>query len=169
MTRGEMLKVFALMKLAWPKAPMLCPDKLKETVSLWTFCLPEVDFLTGIMATVQLCRTSHYPPSIAQMREAAEECLENLDREIDDAILSMRNEHYFGHVNRDRMERAVALMGGEERLLIPVDENFSRYDIEGFREAYLKVCQEEAQQAMRALRQSTQTLNPYEDEPQRLE
>ena len=169
MTRDEMLKVFALMKLAWPKAPMFRADKLKATVSLWTLCLPEVDFLTGIMATIQLCRTSHYPPSIAQMNAAAEDIRKNLEREIHDAILSMRNEHYFGKVNRDRIARTVALMGGEKRLLIPIDENTSRYNVEGFRETYLLVCQEEAQQATLALQQTMQAIDSRGDEPQRLE
>ena len=72
MTREEMSGIFALMLLAWPNAPMLRPENQEATISLWTLCLPEVDFLTGQMAMIELCRTCHYPPSIAQMREAAE-------------------------------------------------------------------------------------------------
>ena len=162
MTRGEMNQLFALIRLAWPNAPMLRPEKLKETISFWTFCLPEVDFLTGQMAMIQLCRTSHYPPSIAQMRETAESIQKELEGEIHNALLAMRNPCYRGHGNPDRAAQAVALMGGEERLLIPVDKDTARFDIEGFRDAYRQVCQEETRQMIRA-------LSPHGDEPKRLQ
>lgn len=151
MTRKEMSEIFALMLLAWPKAPMLRPENLEATINLWTLCLPEVDFLTGQMATIQLCRTCHYPPSIAQMCETAEKVRNELDREISDALLSMRNRHFYGMRNESRSERAIALMGGEERLLIPVDENASRYNVEDFRDAYLQVCREEVSRTVAAL------------------
>lgn len=161
MTREEMSEVFALMLLAWPNAPMFREENLEATVSLWTLCLPEVDFPTGVMAAVRLCRTSHYPPSIAQMREEAEGVLNNLEREIGDAVLSMRHRLYCsGGCNPGRIARTVALMGGEERLWIPVDERASRFDIEGFRETYLTVCKEEALQSLPP---------PCEDGPKRLE
>lgn len=163
MTREEMSQLFALIRLAWPNAPMLRPDKLKATISLWTLCLPEVDFLTGQMAMIQLCRTSHYPPSIAQMRETAESIQKGIEDEIHHAILAMRNPYYrgFGPGNPNRAARAAALMGGEEGMLVPVDGDTSRYNIEGFRDAYLRVCQEETQQTILA-------LSPHEDEPRRL-
>ena len=161
MTREEMSQIFALMLLAWPNAPMLRPDSLEATINLWTFCLPEVDFLTGQMAMIQLCRKCHYPPSIAQMCETAERIQKELEGEIHHALLAMRNPCYTGHGNPNRAARAVALMGGEERLFIPVDEHTARLDIEGFRDAYHQVCQEET-------RQTIQALYPHDDNPKRL-
>lgn len=151
MTRKEMSEIFALMLLAWPKAPMLCLENLESTINLWTLCLPEVDFLTGQMATIQLCRTCHYPPSIAQMCEAAEKVRKELETEISDALLSIRNRYFYGDCNENRKTRAIALIGGEERQWIPINEREARFNIEEFREAYLRACQEEVNRTVAAL------------------
>ena len=151
MTIKEMSEIFALMLLAWPNAPMLRPENLEATINLWTLCLPEVDFLTGQMATIQLCRTCHYPPSIAQMCEAAEEVRKELETEISGAMLSMRNQYFYGGYDANRKARAIALMGGEERLWIPINEREAMFNIDDFREAYLRACQEEVNRTVAAL------------------
>ena len=82
MTRQEMTKLFALMMLAWPKAEMFQRDKMKPTIALWAACLPEVDFLTGQAATIRLCRECKFPPTIAEMREAAENVRKEISRKV---------------------------------------------------------------------------------------
>ena len=162
MTRKEMSEIFALMLLAWPNAPMLRPENMEATINLWTLCLPEVDSATGQMAMIQLCRTCHFPPSIAQMREAAEEVQKKLKEEINDAFLFIRHEHYYGKANPDRIERTIAMMGGEEHLLIPIDEHTSRYNFEEFRDTYRQICQMETRQAIGDV-QSVQALYPHDN------
>lgn len=85
MTRQEMTKLFALMMLAWPKAEMFQRDKVKPTIALWAACLPEVDFLTGQAATVRLCRECKFPPTIAEMREAAENVRKDVESRVKQA------------------------------------------------------------------------------------
>ena len=69
-----MTELFSVMLLAWPNAEMFKGGvaKLGPTIELWTACLPEVDFWTGRQAVVRLCRTSPFPPSIAEFKRQAE-------------------------------------------------------------------------------------------------
>ena len=149
---SEMSELFALMMLAWPNAPMFQPKRMEATVRLWTVCLPDMEFLTGQAAVIQLCRTCKFPPSIAEMRETEEEIREDIKREIRNAVLGLRNGRMcFGNTRRDRVEKAIARIGGEERLWIPINENESMFNIEDFKAAYLQLCREEMEQTVRAL------------------
>lgn len=82
MTVKEMGMLFALIRLAWPNAPMFHNGTLDATIRLWTACMPEVDFLTGQMATVQLCRTCKFPPTIAEMLAAATEAQKQIENRV---------------------------------------------------------------------------------------
>lgn len=151
----EMSELFALMMLAWPNAPMFQPKQPKQmeaTVRLWTVCLPDMEFLTGQAAVIQLCRTCKFPPSIAEMGRTEEEIRKGIEDEIHNAVLSLRNGgRYFSNTRPDRITKAVSRIGGEERLWIPINEREARFSIEEFRDAYLQVCQEEISQTVRAL------------------
>ena len=115
----EMSELFALMMLAWPNAPMFQPKQMEATVRLWTVCLPNMEFLTGQAAVIQLCRTCKFPPSIAEMRETEEEIRKEIKSEIHNAVLSLRNGRLrLGKTRPDRIEKAIARIGGEERLWI---------------------------------------------------
>lgn len=148
----EMSELFALMMLAWPNAPMFQPKQMEATVRLWTVCLPDMEFLTGQAAVIQLCRTRKFPPSIAEMGETEEGIRKGIEDEIHNAVLSLRNgRRYFSNTRPDRIEKAIARMGGEGRLWIPINEREAMFNIEEFRDAYLQVCQEEVSQTVRAL------------------
>ena len=152
MKAHEMSELFALMMLAWPNAPMFQNGKMEPTIRLWTLCLSEMDFTTGQAAVIRLCRTSKFPPSIAEMREAGEKIRKRIKGEADSVILSLRNETPFHSEKiRLRAEQAIELMGGEERLLTPIDENCSRYNVEDFRDAYRQVWREETRRTVQAL------------------
>lgn len=88
-----MTELFSIMLLAWPNAEMFKGGvaKLGPTIELWTACLPEVDFWTGRQAVVRLCRTSPFPPSIAEFKRQAEA----VDREVQTHISLIWNEIRF--------------------------------------------------------------------------
>ena len=79
MTRAEMTEIFSVFMLAWPNAETFRASskeeltaKLGPTITLWAACLRDVDYWTAQKATVKLCQTCKFLPSIAEMREAAE-------------------------------------------------------------------------------------------------
>ena len=123
MTRQEMTKLFALMMLAWPKAEIFQRDKVKPAIALWAACLPEVDFLTGQAAVVRLCRECKFPPTIAEMREAAEKVSKEIDSEVKQAyyIADMRGDFHDGYTPRmfmeERRREALGEMARELRQL----------------------------------------------------
>ena len=74
MTNKEMTELFSVMLLAWPQAEMFKGGitKLGPTIELWTTCTRDIDFWTGQQAVVLLCKTSKFPPTIAEFRQQAE-------------------------------------------------------------------------------------------------
>lgn len=79
MNRAEMTEIFAVMMLAWPNAEIFrapsqreLEEKLAPAITLWATCLEDIDAWTAQKAILRLCRTSKFPPSIAELREAAE-------------------------------------------------------------------------------------------------
>ena len=70
MTNQEMTELFSVMLLAWPQAEMFKGGiaKLGPTIELWTACTRDIDFWTGQQAVVLLCKTSKFPPTIANKR-----------------------------------------------------------------------------------------------------
>lgn len=75
MSVAEILRLFSLLLLAYPNAEMFKGDikKLKPTALLWSNCLQDIDFWLGQKAAMKLIRESKYPPTIAALREKAEE------------------------------------------------------------------------------------------------
>lgn len=113
MTRREMSELFLLMRLAWPNAPMFQPDKMKPTIILWAACLPDVDFLTGQAAVVRLCRECKFPPTIAEMREAAEGVRKEIESRVTNAYYIADAQKTFGNGYTPHMfmeERRQALL-----------------------------------------------------------
>ena len=87
MTRKEMSEIFAVLLLAYPNAETFKGGiaKLGPTISLWTKCLPEVDFWTGRQAVAKLVRECKFPPTIAEFREKAEQIQTEENRRIEEA------------------------------------------------------------------------------------
>ncbi|MGN0444213.1 MAG: replicative helicase loader/inhibitor [Acutalibacteraceae bacterium] len=72
MTNKEMSEIFAIWMLAYPSAEMFKGgiQKLAPTVKLWTQCFKDLDFDTAQRAAIRLCKTSAFPPTIAEFEKA---------------------------------------------------------------------------------------------------
>ena len=99
MTRAEVTEIFAVLMMAYPNAEMFkAPDKdslkakLAPTITLWTTCLRDIDFWAAQQAVIRVCQTCKFPPTIAEMREAAETVLHEVKSEINNAYLMARSE-----------------------------------------------------------------------------
>lgn len=166
MTRKEMTEIFSIMLLAYPNAEVFKGgiDKLGPTISLWTQCLPEIDFWTGQKAVIKLCRECKYPPTIAEFREKAENVESEIKAEIDAAWsmvrLSLRFDNktpqeVFAELPEGSRSRASILaMGGPERLLVEdlhhmgdgTVKTSTSMNFDGFAQAYRALLRGNAQE-----------------------
>lgn len=152
MNRAEMTEIFAVLMLAYPNAEMFkAPNqqalkkKLAPTITLWTTCLRDMDFWTGQQAVVRVCQTCKYPPTIAELREAAEAVLRDMRAEISDAYFWARNEVRLlkmreGETLEDaygrlpaRTRKTIDAMGGMEAFLPP---GSGMFNMAGFEQTY---------------------------------
>lgn len=148
MTRAEMTEIFALLMIAYPNAEMFraqtqqsLKEKLAPTITLWTACLREVDFWTAQKAVIRLCRACKFPPTIAEMLEAAQTVGQEVAQEIRCAYLQARSavllecgdpeEAYSTLPTRTR--KVIDEMGGMEAFLHPGEGMF---DMQGFMDTY---------------------------------
>lgn len=97
MTKAEVTQLFAVLALAYPSAELFkapsqqaLMEKLAPTIALWSTCLRDVDFWTGQQAVVKVCQTCKYPPSIAELREAADTVSQETRKEAENAYLDAR-------------------------------------------------------------------------------
>lgn len=138
MTEREMTELFSVMMLAWPNAEMFKGGarKLGPTIKLWTMCLADVDFWTGQQAVVQTCKTCKFPPSIAEVRKAADDVTRREKTEMENAFLALRNEILLCDGNLDeaykglpsKTRRVIDEMGGMERFAPPGAESYNTDD-----------------------------------------
>lgn len=150
MTRAEMTELFAVLMIAYPNAEMFkAPDqqalkeKLAPTITLWTTCLRDMDFWTGQQAIIRVCQTCKYPPTIAELREAADAVLRDMASEISNAyfwarnsVRLMREDESLEDVYRGlptRTRKAIDAMGGMDAFLPP---GSGRFNLEGFQQTY---------------------------------
>ncbi len=86
MNRKEVTEIFGVMMLAFPSAELFKGglEKLKPTIELWTSCTTDIDFWTGQQAAKELCKTSKYPPTIAEFREQAEQFMQRMTLYLDE-------------------------------------------------------------------------------------
>lgn len=113
------------MLMAWPNAEIFKGDKLKPTVLFWHRCLSDIDFCVAQQAVVDLCKTSKFPPSIAEFRKCAEEVADRLQEELGLAwnllCADLRRGRTLGEMYRDmadgsNVKRTIDIMGGPERI-----------------------------------------------------
>lgn len=127
MTNKEMTEIFSVMLLAWPNAETFRGgiSKLGPTIKLWASCTREIDFWTGQQAVTRLCKTSKYPPSIAEFREQAEAVHSSIKaeaRQLVDRIrlhnaLGQSDEAYYASLQDGSFDKAViAQLGGPKNL-----------------------------------------------------
>ncbi len=151
MTNKEMTELFSVMLLAWPQAEMFKGGiaKLGPTIELWTTCTRDIDFWTGQQAVVLLCKTSKFPPTIAEFRQQAEAVEAKISGCIDGAWAglrrSLRRNRRAERIDAARVRawyealppglirNAVDAMGGPDELIILDGEAL---DYHGFARAY---------------------------------
>lgn len=150
MTRAEVTEIFAVLMMAYPNAEMFkAPDKdslkakLAPTITLWTTCLRDIDFWTAQQAVVRVCKSCKFPPTIAEMREAAEDVKHQVKSEIEWAYMMARNAVNTimdGETLSDayaslpaRSKKVIDAMGGMEAFA-PADKPF--FNMAGFEQTY---------------------------------
>lgn len=150
MNRAEMTEIFAVLMIAYPQAEMFkaesqqaLKEKLAPTISLWTTCLKDIDFWTAQQAVVRVCQKCKFPPTIAEMREAAEDVKHQVKSEIEWAYMMARsavNTLMDGETLNDayaslptRSKKVIDAMGGMEAFA-PVDKPL--FNMAGFEQTY---------------------------------
>lgn len=151
MNRAEMTEIFAVLMLAYPNAEMFkAPDqqalkeKLAPVITLWTTCLRDVDFWTAQRAVVLVCQTCKFPPTIAEMQEAAEKVTAEVESEVNRAYLQLRDDVRYMTQNGKtlvqvyeslptRSRKVIDAMGGMEQFA-PSDSPM--LNMGGFRRTY---------------------------------
>lgn len=151
MTRAEVTEIFAVLMMAYPNAEMFkAPDKdslkakLAPTITLWTTCLRDIDFWAAQQAVIRVCQTCKFPPTIAEMREAAEAVLHEIKSEISNAYLMARNElqlaRLAGRTKEQALEgmptrtqKVIEAMGGIDAFM-PPDKKY--LEMERFEQTY---------------------------------
>ena len=143
MTRAEMTEIFSVFMLAWPNAETFRASskeeltaKLGPTITLWAACLRDVDYWTAQKATVKLCQTCKYPPSIAEMREAADAVRLETAGEIEAAYRTARNICLLYGRERgyslmpDRARKVIDAMGGMDAFAPPEGNCFAMLEFQ---------------------------------------
>ena len=150
MTRAEVTELFAVLMIAYPNAEMFkAPDKeslkakLAPTITLWATCLRDIDFWAAQQAVVRVCQKCKFPPTIAEMREAAEDVKHQVKSEIEWAYMMARsavNTLMDGETLNDayaslptRSKKVIDAMGGMEAF-VPSDKPF--FNMAGFEQTY---------------------------------
>lgn len=148
MTRAEVAQLFAVLVIAYPNAEMFkapsqqaLMEKLDPTIALWSTCLRDVDFWTGQHAVIKVCQSCKFPPTIAELREAAEAVTAETRQEISHAYLEARNAVRLFDGDLDaayrampaRARKTIDAMGGMEAFAPPEKDHF---EMLGFERAY---------------------------------
>lgn len=151
MTRAEMTEIFSVFMLAWPNAETFRASskeelaaKLGPTITLWTACLRDVDYWTAQKATVKLCQSCKFLPSIAEMREAVEAVNREITGEAKRAYMDARSACMtFGAEKAyeqlpARSKKVIDAMGGMEVFAPPDKDFFAMLDFESSYETFLR-------------------------------
>lgn len=156
MTNLEMSDLFGLMILAWPNAEMFKGgvEKLGPTIMLWNKCLPDLDYALAEQAVIRLCRKCKFPPTMAEMREQAEEikaerrqALAEAEAHIGLCLLSKQSikDFYKTLGTGSLIRRTIDRMGGPEEAYTThesLNGPTRSFDWERFRTVYLQVIAE---------------------------
>ena len=136
MTRAEVTEIFAVLMMAYPNAEMFkAPDKdslkakLAPTITLWTTCLRDIDFWAAQQAVIRVCQTCKFPPTIAEMREAAEAARSELQL----ARLAGRTKEQALEGMPTRTQKVIEAMGGIDAFM-PPDKKY--FEMERFEQTY---------------------------------
>ena len=152
MTKAEMTKLFAAMSLIYRHDKMFSAgiEALKPTIEIWTATLPELSYALGQQALVRVFRTCKYPPTPAELSEAAAEvtaeirgrCNELKDRiRLHSAFLECSVEKYYESLPADDVVRVVIdRIGGPERLYENLEKGGQIWNWTAFEAAHREIC-----------------------------
>lgn len=151
MTRAEMTEIFSVFMLAWPNAETFRASskeelaaKLGPTITLWAACLRDVDYWTAQKATVKLCQSCKFPPTIAEMREAVDAVNREITGEAKRAYMDARNACMtFGAEKAyerlpARSKKVIDAMGGMEVFAPPDKDLYAMFAFESSYETFLR-------------------------------
>ena len=151
MTRAEMTEIFSVFMLAWPNAETFRASskeeltvKLGPTITLWAACLRDVDYWTAQKATVKLCQSCKFQPTIAEMREAVDAVNREITDEAKRAYMDARNACMtFGTEKAyerlpARSKKVIDAMGGMDAFAPPDSCCFALLEFEATYEAMLR-------------------------------
>ena len=151
MTRAEMTEIFSVFMLAWPNAETFRASskeeltaKLGPTITLWAACLRDVDYCTAQKATVKLCQSCKFQPTIAEMREAVDAVNREITDEAKRAYMDARNACMtFGTEKAyerlpARSKKVIDAMGGMDAFAPPDSCCFALLEFEATYEAMLR-------------------------------
>lgn len=150
MNRAEMTEIFAVLMIAYPNAEMFkaesqqeLKERLAPTITLWTTCLQDVDYWTAQKAVIRVCKTCKFPPTIAEMRAAADDVTAEVKGEITAACMAARNALRWlrdGESEEEairflpiRTQKTIEAMGGIEAFAPPDKPMFN---FAGFEQTY---------------------------------
>ena len=151
MTRAEVTEIFAVLMMAYPNAgdvqgPGQGQPKGKAGPDhhALTTCLRDIDFWAAQQAVIRVCQTCKFPPTIAEMREAAEAVLHEVRSEISNAYLMARSElqlaRLAGRTKEQALEgmptrtqKVIEAMGGIDAFM-PPDKKY--FEMERFEQTY---------------------------------
>lgn len=149
MTKKEIIELFGIMRTAWPNAePFRSGDMkaLEPTVLLWANAAADMDFRIGQMALLELVKTSRFPPTVAEFREAAERVRKKLEAEADQQIEFLRLvqrcgslETYYSALSvTSPTKRTINAIGGLEQFQTREPDGTVSVDWWKLREAYVR-------------------------------
>lgn len=151
MTRAEMTEIFSVFMLAWPNAETFRASskeeltaKLGPIITLWAACLRDVDYWTAQKATVKLCQSCKFQPTIAEMREAVDAVNREITDEAKRAYMDARNACMtFGTEKAyerlpARSKKVIDAMGGMDAFAPPDSCCFALLEFEATYEAMLR-------------------------------
>ena len=137
--------------LAWPNAETFRASskeeltaKLGPTITLWAACLRDVDYWTAQKATVKLCQSCKFRPTIAEMREAVDAVNREITDEAKRAYMDARNACMtFGTEKAyerlpARSKKVIDAMGGMDAFAPPDSCCFALLEFEATYEAMLR-------------------------------
>jgi len=151
MTKAEMTKLFAAMSLIYRHDKMFSAgiEALKPTIEIWTATLPELSYALGQQALIRVFRTCKYPPTPAELGEAAEEILNELNSQCTQLKNDIRFsteylgsiEEYYASLPNGHMTRCVIdRIGGPEKLYENLESGGQIRNWTAFEAAHREIC-----------------------------
>lgn len=151
MTKAEMTKLFAAMSLVYRHDKMFSAgiEALKPTIEIWTATLPELSYALGQQALIRVFRTCKYPPTPAELGEAADEILSEFRRQCTQLKNDIQFhteffgsvEEYYASLPNGHMTRCVIdRIGGPGRLYENLEKGGQIWNWIAFEAAHKEIC-----------------------------